>query len=411
MKRSTAFETSNDNGVGRGQLTLVEHALCPLDSRLSLVENLVHEATYFFMDAHRRWRKSTAKITCPLGLSANDEYYLWGLLALTLAEPEPDDELHASPHFCLRRLGLIDAHHSRGGQQYRQFADAVERLSLVRYRNDFFFDPVRGEHRKVSFGFFSYSLPLDPESSRAWQIVWDPIFFEFVKAVRGSLRFDLDTYRQLDPACRRLFLLLAKIFYRRQVTPSFELRHLAVDVLGFSTSLAQREMKRKVHRCVSRLCALGIVAEPAELFRKRRPGEYVIAMTRGMYFGKERSKMSQTQSSETPLTEPLLKIGFDEPGIRRLVRKYPAQMLRQWTDITLAALERNGVGFFKKCPQAYLLDNLRNAHSGVRTPPDWWLEMRKEEHQFRRAKVQQSQNGAKAQPELARDILRRILPS
>ncbi|MCI0539967.1 MAG: hypothetical protein L0Z50_32580, partial [Verrucomicrobiales bacterium] len=155
--------------TGLGQLTLLEHALCPLDPRVSLVENLVHEASYCFMDSRRRWRKANARITCPLGLSANDELVLWGLLALTFREPAPDGEFHATPHFCLRQLGLVDSHCRRGGRQYQHFAQAVERLSLVRYRNEFFYDPVRAEHRKVSFGFLSYSLPIDPESSRAWR--------------------------------------------------------------------------------------------------------------------------------------------------------------------------------------------------------------------------------------------------
>ena len=120
MSRHEATQTAKGNGLGWGQLTLVEHSLCPLDPRASLVENLVHEAGYFFMDAGRRWRKSNATITCPLGLSANDELYLWGLLALTFADPDPDGELHATPHFCLRRLGLIDARYSRGGGAARE---------------------------------------------------------------------------------------------------------------------------------------------------------------------------------------------------------------------------------------------------------------------------------------------------
>jgi hypothetical protein len=96
--------------LGIGQLTLVEHALCPLNPRVSLVE-----------------------------------------LALTLSEPEPEIEFCATPHFCLRKLGVIDQFAKRGGRQYRQFTQAIERLSLVRYRNDKFYDPLRGEHRRVSF--------------------------------------------------------------------------------------------------------------------------------------------------------------------------------------------------------------------------------------------------------------------
>ncbi|MGD0896628.1 MAG: hypothetical protein ABR915_02250 [Thermoguttaceae bacterium] len=41
--------------------------------------------------------------------------------------------------------------------------------------HDHFYDPIRGEHRDVGFGFFSYSLPLDPRSSRAWRFAWAPV--------------------------------------------------------------------------------------------------------------------------------------------------------------------------------------------------------------------------------------------
>ncbi len=201
---------------GLGQLTLVEHALCPLNVNASLVENLTYESEFFFSDRHRNRRKARAKVFCPLGLSAGDELYLWGLLALPLAEPEPDGELHATPHFCLRRLRVIDQHARRGGRQYAQFAQIIERLSLVRYRSDNFYDAVRAEHRRVAFGFFSYSLPIDPCSNRAWRFVWDPLFLELVKPIGGHFRFDLETYCQLDVASRRLFMVLCKIFQRHQ---------------------------------------------------------------------------------------------------------------------------------------------------------------------------------------------------
>src|ERR1051325_9790229 len=162
--------------TGMGQLSLVEHSLCPLDTGASLVANLVHQSYYFFTDKNKHLRKATARIVSPSGLSATDEFYLWGLLALTFAQPEPGASLDASPHYCLRQLGVIDQHASRGGEQYRQFEKAIERLSQVTYLNDRFYDPVRKEHRKVGFGFLSYSLPIDPESSRAWRIAGDPIF-------------------------------------------------------------------------------------------------------------------------------------------------------------------------------------------------------------------------------------------
>ena len=55
--------------------------------------------------------------------------------------------------------GSINASANRGGKNYDLFRSAISRLSTVSYRNDHFFDPIRGEHRDVGFGFLSYSLP------------------------------------------------------------------------------------------------------------------------------------------------------------------------------------------------------------------------------------------------------------
>jgi hypothetical protein len=137
----------------------------------------------------------------------------------------------------LRKLGLISPD-SKGGKSYRLFRDALRRLSAVRYQNERFYDPIRQEYRSVSFGLFSYSLPLELDSPRAWRIVWDSLFFEYCSAAASQLSFDLETYRQLDHASRRLFLLLSKVFWRRPLSPHFEVRYLAVNVLGFSANLA-----------------------------------------------------------------------------------------------------------------------------------------------------------------------------
>ena len=218
--------------LGLGQLTLVEHALCAADPKRSLSYNYEHKVTYAFFDKQHRRQQAHAHVWCPAGLSPHDEFYLWGLLALTLAQPQTDGQLLATPHFCLRRLGVIDQHSKRGGRQYRQFAHVLQRLSAVTYQNDAFYDPLRAEHRRVSFGFFSYSLPLDVASGRSWRIVWNPLFWELAQATGGHLRFDLDTYRELSVVARRMFLLLGKVFYRRRESPKFELRQLAVNVLG-----------------------------------------------------------------------------------------------------------------------------------------------------------------------------------
>ena len=364
--------------TGIGQLTLAEHSLCPLHAALSLQPNLVHETEFFYMDAGRRLSRGRARVNCPLGLLAGDELYLWGLLGLTLAQPNADGQLYATPHYCLRQLGLIDQNSRRGGRQYRQFAEALERLSVVSYQNDAFYDPVRKEHRKVSFRFLSYSLPLDPASSRVWRLVWDPLFIELVQPIGGHLLFELDAYRGLDPASRRLFLLLSKMFWRRTTTPRFELRHLGVDVLGFSSELADRELRRKLTRCIHRLAELDAVEAGDDLFESTH-GRCTLRLRRGSFFRRSRGRHTSLSVPHSALFEPLREIGFEQGSIGWLIRTFPVTVLREWVDITLAARERKGEGFFRKSAQAWFVDNVRHAAAGTRTPPDWWQELHREE--------------------------------
>ncbi len=162
--------------TGIGQLSLVEHALCPLDSRISLAENYVSESAYSYWAGPKDRKTAQVRMFCRFGLAAKDEITLWGLLALTLMQPEPEPELLATPHWCLRQLGIINQRTNRGGRQYQAFAESLHRLSAVTYMNDGFYDPKRSEHRRVSFHFLSYSLPVDPLSNRAWHILWDPLF-------------------------------------------------------------------------------------------------------------------------------------------------------------------------------------------------------------------------------------------
>ena len=170
---------------GLTQLTLVEHALCPLDADASLRSGFCHETSYRYSDKHGTRRTARVRVTCPDGLSANDEFYLWGLLALTFAQPDLSSELYATPHYCLAQLGII-APNSKGGKTYRLFREALGRLAGIHYENDRFFDPLRKEHRQVRFGLLGYSLPLDELSNRAWRIVWDAQFFEFCRATGGA---------------------------------------------------------------------------------------------------------------------------------------------------------------------------------------------------------------------------------
>jgi len=364
-----------------GALSLVEHALCPLDARTSLRPNLVHETEYRFLNRSRHWETAHVRVFCPLGLSAQDELYLWGLLALTLRQSEPAPEFHATPHFCLRQWGLIDTKARRGGRQYQQFAAAIERLSVVKYLNDRFYDPIRAEHRQVSFGFFSYSLPIDPQSNRAWRFYWDPLFLEFMRAAGGALHFDLNLYRQFDPASRRLFLLASKVFPRRS-SLTLELRHLAVNVLGLAASLIPRDQLAKTRRCLRQLSAHGVVAptQPHTIVKQER-GKYTVNLVKGSGLGK--SQATPDVAAESPLTATLGELCLDAPKIRSLLREYRHSLLQEWADITLAARERFGPSFFKRSPAAFFLDNVKHAAAGHRTAPDWWHTVRKAEERQR----------------------------
>jgi hypothetical protein len=394
-KRSATSRTSGRpqkvRVPGRAQLTLVEHALCPLDTSVSLAGGLTHDSEFFFTDPNRHQQKATAKVICPFGLSPADEFYLWGLVALTLSQPEPSFEFYATPYYCLTELGVIatkSGRERRGGKDYALFREALARLATVTYLCDRFYDPVRGEHRNVAFGFLSYSLPADSASSRAWRFVWDPIFFEFCQAAKGSLLFDLETYRSLDFASRRLFLLLRKIFYRNPESPAFDARHLAVNVLGFAPSVEVKLLKVKLAHCATRLAEHGIIRLPTEgddakrLFEKTGVGAYGIRFQRGSYFEK-RPVPAQLLATESALFGPLKAIGFDDAAAVRIITKYKPQLIQVWADITLAAKEK-GPGFFKASPQAYFIDNVENAAQGTRTPPDWWYQHRKAEEESER---------------------------
>lgn len=375
MKSKATRTKPKSNGIG--QLSLVEHALCPLDARKSLGRNTVFETGYFYSNKRRQRRRADVQVFCPLGLSPKDEFYLWGLLALTLANPEHGDELVATRYYILRQLGVIGSE-SKGGRQFTELAAALDRLSVVSYRNSAFYDPVRAEHRKVSFGFFSYSIPEDKNSSRAWRIKWDPVFIELVKPIGGSLRFNLELYSQLDPATRRLFLFLSKIFARRKTTPNLELMHLATEILGYSESRPARKLKNHVLQSISKLEAADVLAGDGHHQFSKYNDRLTIKLQRSNRFSQINSV---TAHIESPLVEPLQKIGLDSKTIRFTLNAYSAKLVSEWVDITQAAIERFGNGFFKKSATAYLLDNLKYASAEKRTAPDWWHKIRTKEMQ------------------------------
>ncbi|EMI57113.1 hypothetical protein [Rhodopirellula sallentina] len=364
----------------------MEHALCPLDATKAIRPGLLYDASYQYTDKNRNRKTARAQVAAPFGFSPNDELYLYGLLSLTFAQADPSVDFYATPHWCLKQLGLVDSKNS-DGKRYRIFREAIRRLSGVVYTNDRFFDPVRGEHRDVAFGFLKYSLPIDPESSRAWHFVHDSQWFQFCRAVQGSFSFDFQTYRQLDFASRRLFLLLQKMFHRIDATPRFELRSLGVETLGFNDSLATKEIKQKLIRVAGTLLDLKAIRLPAsckairDLFQKERKGVFSVTFHRGSYFDGQPYRTVFT-AKDSPLYEPLEKIGFDTATIKRLIGQYRPSLIQQWSDITLSAIEQKRIN---QSPEAFFMYHVKLASEQKTTPPDWWRELRKAEFATERA--------------------------
>ena len=126
-----------DRAAGVASHTLVEHALCPLDADASLQPGVLHTYRYAYTDKHRNRKTATADVACPFGLSANDELYLYGLLALTFSQPEPSVDFYATPHWCLRQLGIVDRVNQQQ-KRYDIFREEIRRLAGVVYENDRF---------------------------------------------------------------------------------------------------------------------------------------------------------------------------------------------------------------------------------------------------------------------------------
>jgi hypothetical protein len=375
---------------GLAQLSLVEHALCPLDRITDLTQPGVYHSGYFYTDHDGRRKFAEVTVRSPGGLSPGDEYYLWGLLALTFAQPAPSIELWATPHYCLRQLGAIDRAAGKGGKTYRLFRESLDRLADVTYHSTAFYNPVRGEYLERKMGFLKYELPRDPESSRAWRIVWDPLFFEFCQATGGRLFFDLELYRQLDFASRRLFLLLHKIFGGGRSSPRFDVRHLAVHTLGFSDSVPLFALKQKLARTCAKLAHFEVIRLPAgarsaaDLFLKQSPGQYAIRFEAGAYFERPRPVLKPAEATrvvDSPLADPLRAIGFTNRHIGQILKEFSPTLIQVWSDVTLLAMERQPKGFpgFKQSPQAFFWHHIREAAAKRLTPPDWWHQAKKDE--------------------------------
>jgi len=344
------------------------------------------DTTYLFRAAGEQ-RSSRVSVYAPLGLQSIDEYVLWGLLGISLSRNNSDFTLLATPYWLVKNLGM-----AIGGFQYDQLRASLERLAIVAYQNTAFYNPLSQQHERVTFHFFSSFLPTrnrgaEVATDRAWRIEWSPHFFQMCQATGGTLLFDLDMYRQLSPAARRLFLKLKDRFWRTKRV-FLNVDDLTINGLGFSADRPLKKRKFDLTNCIRELLDHRIVelgrgqTDPHDLFLKRSKGCYVVSFYEGEYFRSPLSRRTTTEKNaifDDPLYEPLRTIGVDEPGIRRLFKEFSRGQINKWIRITDAALHEKPQGFpgFKVSPAAFLIDGIQNN----RLPPDWIHAHEKRQHQ------------------------------
>ncbi len=188
----------------------------------------------------------------------------------------------------------------------------------------------------------------------------------------------MQLYADLSPAGRRLYLYLKKQFWRNTVTGGMNLRETAVSVLGLSSQLTVKDLRRKLERAVEELRAVELVtfglAQNSfnDCLTKMEWG-VPIPMHRGPAMERV-SELGTNRPEDSPLYEPLVEIGFDRNAIVRLIATHKTNLLQQWIDITLAAMER---GVIDKSPAAYFTYYVQQKA----TPPDWWHELKRQERQ------------------------------
>jgi hypothetical protein len=379
---------------GIAQLSILETALWPLQG--GITNHATFDTSYTFKAGDEK-RSAQVSVYAPKGLQSIDEYILWGLLGTCLSRQQPEPTLLATPYWIMKRLGL-----ATGGAQYDQLRASLERLALAAYQNTAFYNPVTQQHERVALHFFSSYLPtrgrggpVDPQ--RAWRIDWSPMFFQMCQATGGTLLFDLDLYRQLSPAARRLFLKLKDRFWRSKRV-YMNVDDLTIQGLGFSASRPLKKRKFDLISCIQELLEQGIVelgrgqASPQDLFLRRGKGLYVVQFFEGPYFRRPLSQRSQTQMqaiADDPLYQPLKTIGVDEAAIRRIFKKHSRGLIQRWVHVTDAAMHDapNGFPGFKTSPAAFFIDAIQNE----RLPPDWIFAHEKEQKRRQWEKERQTE--------------------
>ena len=395
---------------GIAQLSLLESALWPLQG--GKLDASRWETSYKFRVGDTA-REAKVSVYAPLGLQSIDEYVLWGLLGISLDRPNPEATLLATPYWIIKRLGM-----AMGGFQYDQLRASLERIALAGYQNTAFYNPVSQQHERITLHFFSSYLPTkgrggEVAEDRVWRLEWDKHFFEMCKATGGTLLFDLDLYRDLSPASRRLFLKLKDRFWRNKRV-FLNVDDLTINGLGFSKDRPLFKRKYDLTGCIRELLNHGVIElghgqiDPHDLFLRRAKGVYVAVFYEGPYFRQAHSeRVSRRKNAvlDDPLYEPLQKIGVDDAGIRRLFKQFTRANIQRWIKITDSAMHEKPAGFpgFRTSPAAFLIDGVQNQ----RLPPDWIHahEKREREEKWRREKsqVQDSEQELRAQYERERD--------
>lgn len=378
---------------GIAQLSLLETALWPLQG--GKLPSSKFETQYTYETSAGR-KHASVTVRAPSGLQPVDELILWGLLGAALTRPDADPVLLATPYWMLRHLGL-----ETGGSQYTQLRESLLRLAFTSYQNDGFYNPETHEHEYAAFQFLSILLPTvggvgeTVDNDRCWRIEWNPAFFRFCRATGGNLLFDLDLYRKLSPASRRLFLKLKDRFWRSKRV-FMNVDDLTINGLGFAATRPLYKRKFDLTACIGELLDNEVLTlgrrqtHPKELFLKRGKGSYVVVFYEGEYFRRpvlERVLRQKNAITDDPLYQPLRQVGVDGPAIRRILQQHSRSVIQRWLRITEAAMHEKPRAFsgFRVSPAAFLIDGIEQG----RTPPDWFYahEKRQEREQWERARL------------------------
>lgn len=360
---------------GAAQLTLLETALWPIQA---VSWNQPKYETSFTFAAPEGKKTAAVVIHAPLGLQPFDELVLWGLLGATLQQFTDGGTLLATPYWMLRQLGC-----KTGGANYEQLRQSLQRLMTASYQCSAFYNPLTKEREQAGFQFLSYLLPTvggvgeSVDNARAWRLDWNPTFLGFCRAVGGNLLFDIDLYRTLTPAARRLYLKLKDRFWRAHRV-LINVDDLTVNGLGFSATRTVAKRKFDLMRVIDELLERKIIelgqgqTSSDQLVFKKSPGVYIATFYPGPYFRQPlpATATSAPRKPDHPLAEPLHAIGLDRPGVARILRDYSASKIERWVQITDAAMNESPSGFggFRTSPAAFIVDALQNN----RMPPDWW---------------------------------------